>query len=102
LAGWVWFSVSVCGLPRGILAGRNSVQVPAPLFAAVLADPGDQVVASLVVIEQVQQLLAFREAVLARDGEVLVKRVPDGPREVGCLSAVTAGAISPWTAYERT
>jgi hypothetical protein len=96
---WILFLVSVSAGPIGsVRTGREGVEVLTPLVAAVFADPRDQCVPARIVIQQVQQLPALREAVLVRDGEVLIESVPDGPCEKAACSRVTAGAASPCTA----
>ena len=83
-------------------AGRDAVEVLAPLGAAVSADPGNQLVPVLIVIQQMQQLPALGEAVLLRDGEVLIVGLLDCPFEIARLFGVTGGSASPCTANERT
>ncbi len=78
---WILFLVSARGLAGSVRTGRDAVEVLTPLVAAAFADPDDQCVPARIVIQQVEQLSALREAVLVRDGEVLIESVPDGPCE---------------------
>src|SRR5260370_3916651 len=96
------FLVSARGLVGSVRTGFDAVEVLVPLVAAAFADPGDQFAPVRVFLQQVQQLPTLREAVLLRDGEVLIESVPDGPREKARLFRVTAGAAAPCAANERT
>jgi hypothetical protein len=48
----------------------------------VFADPGDQFVSVLIVVEQLQQLSALSEAMLLGDVEILIKSFLDGTSEI--------------------